>query len=296
MPGSRAATISSDAATSGRIVAMRVELLLRRFEPDDLDPRVLRRLGEELVDLRQIERFALGFALRGERSARPETRVSNGARIRPDSLGRQQASRSARGPPALSRPPNVSWSRSSALASIAAVMLAFSIESMGPPSSVATTFGALDHLRRAPGDLERGIVGRMDRAEQVGGRETRLVDPPEQAVGVDEIVGARRLGRGQPLDAREDPRRGKPRASRPARARGQRRREAMRKAPAPIAATTLTASSAPLLRSGGSRPFVSRRSARGRVGRIFSCKLTRLIRRQIDRAVASASASSRSAY
>ena len=43
-------------------------------------------------------------------------------------------------------------------------------------------------------------------------------------------------------------------------------------------------------------PLVSSRSARGRVGRMFSCRLTRLMRRQIERAVASASASSRSAY
>ena len=54
--------------------------------------------------------------------------------------------------------------------------------------------GPRDHKRGASGDIERGIVGRMDRAEQVRRRETWLVDPPEQAVGVEEIVGARRLG------------------------------------------------------------------------------------------------------
>ena len=42
------------------------ELFLRRFKSNDLYPQVSRRLGEKLVDLGQIERFALRFAL-GER-------------------------------------------------------------------------------------------------------------------------------------------------------------------------------------------------------------------------------------
>ena len=39
------------------------ELFLRRFKSDDLHPQVSRRLGEKLIDLGQIERFALRFAL-----------------------------------------------------------------------------------------------------------------------------------------------------------------------------------------------------------------------------------------
>jgi hypothetical protein len=43
----------------------------------------------------------------------------------------------------------------------------------------------------------------MDRAEKVRGREIGFFNSPEQAVGVDEIAGARRLGRRKPFDVCE---------------------------------------------------------------------------------------------
>ena len=39
--------------------------------------------------------------------------------------------------------------------------------------------------------------------KRVGGRETRLLDAPEQPVAVDEIVRARDLGRSEPLNLGE---------------------------------------------------------------------------------------------
>ena len=39
----------------------------------------------------------------------------------------------------------------------------------------------------------------MDRAEESGGGETGLRDPPEQPVGIDEIVGPRRIST-NPID------------------------------------------------------------------------------------------------
>ena len=63
--------------------------------------------------------------------------------------------------------------------------------------------GAVDRLRGAARDLERGLVGRMNGAEESGGRKARLLDAPEQPVAVDEIVRARGLGRGEPLNLGE---------------------------------------------------------------------------------------------
>ena len=192
-------------------------------------------------------------------------------------------------------PSNVSWSRSSALASIAAVILAFSITSIGPPSSVATIFASLisSAARRAISSAES--VGGMDRAEKIGGFEARFVDPPQEAIGIEEVVGARGLGRGEPLDVGERV------AVTGLGGRGLRRRKAQQAdKPRAEAECQSPHRAHSFLRATSSirwlAPFVKRRSARGRVGRIFSCRLTRLMRRQIDRAVASASASPRSAY
>ena len=60
--------------------------------------------------------------------------------------------------------------------------------------------GAVDRLRRAPGDFERRLVGRMDGAEEKGGREAGLLNAPQQAIAIDEIVRARGLSRGEPLN------------------------------------------------------------------------------------------------
>ena len=100
-------------------------------------------------------------------------------------------------------PSNVSWSRSSALASVAAVMLAFSIVSIGPAEFRRHDLGAVDRLRGATRDFERGLVGRMNGAEEVRGRKAGLLDAPEQPVAVDKIVRSRRLGRGEPFDLGE---------------------------------------------------------------------------------------------
>ena len=53
------------------------ELLFRRFQSNDLHPQVPRRLGQELVDLWQIESFALRFAFgeRGQDSQEPGLQV-----------------------------------------------------------------------------------------------------------------------------------------------------------------------------------------------------------------------------
>ena len=155
--------------------------------------------------------------------------------------------------------------------------------------------GAVDRLRGAPGDFERGLVGRMNGAEESGGRETGLLDAPQQSVAVDEIVRSRRLGRGEPVDLGEigaltglgrlRVRRGKRESADKEYAGAQRR--SPNHAHSFLSATSSIRWLAPLVRS---------KSARGRVGRMFSCRLTRLMRRQIERAVASASASLRSAY
>ena len=154
--------------------------------------------------------------------------------------------------------------------------------------------GALDQLGRASGDFERGIVGRMDRAEKVGGRQSWLLDPPHEAIGVDEIVGARRLGRREPFDMR------KVGAATSLGRLGLRERDCQKAEKESAGAGRSPHHAHSFLKATSSirwlAPFVKRRSARGRVGRMFSCRLTRLIRRQIDRAVASASASLRSAY
>ena len=63
--------------------------------------------------------------------------------------------------------------------------------------------GAVDRLRGAPGDFERQLVGRMDGAEEIGGRKAGLLDTPQQSVAIDEIVRARRLGGGEPLNLGE---------------------------------------------------------------------------------------------
>src|ERR1700751_5062936 len=45
--------------------------------------------------------------------------------------------------------------------------------------------GAFNRLRSAAGDLKRGLVGRVNGAEEVGWRNARLLDAPEQSVAVD---------------------------------------------------------------------------------------------------------------
>ena len=62
-------------------------------------------------------------------------------------------------------------------------------------------------------------------------------------------------------------------------------------ASSPKSSAGVTACAAPLPRPRELSPFFRMRSARGRVGRIFSCRLTRLMRFQIDVAVATACSS-----
>ena len=273
----------------------RVELLLRRFKSNDLHAFVFRRLSEKLVDLRQIERFAFRFAGRNRSQDGEKPGLQVVGEFSRDSQAAQRISRFPRGPPGAMAPSNVSWSRSSAFASVAAVMLAFSDGIHRPAEFGRHNLGAVDELCGAPGDFERELVGRMNCAEEVRRRKTGLLDAPHEAVAVYKIVRSRRTGCGEPLDLGEiraltGPGR---------RGRGKRKREdaekecagAQRRSPDhPHSFLNATSSIRWLA------PFLSSKSARGRVGRIFSCRLTRLIRRQIERAVASASASSRSAY
>src|SRR5208283_2312642 len=99
-----------------------------------------------------------------------------------------------------------------------------------------------------------------------------------EALGVDEIVGARRLGCPEPFDMREI------RAETGLGRLGLGEREGQ-KAEKPCAGAGRQSPhhAHSFLKATSSirwlAPFVSRRSARGRVGRIFSCRLTRLIRR-----------------
>ncbi len=155
--------------------------------------------------------------------------------------------------------------------------------------------GAVDRLRGATRDLEDGFVGRMNGAEESGGRKARLLDAPQQPVAIDEVVRARGLGRGEPLNLGEirtltglrrlGVRQGK-------RERADQECRGAQRQSTHDAHSFLSATSSILWLA----PFVRSKSARGRVGRMFSCRLTRLMRRQMERAVASASASLRSAY
>ena len=262
--------------------------------PTTVTPEIFRRLGEQLVDLRQIERLPLGFARRqrsqgGEKPGFQMVREFNRIAVgRNENLHRLAVFRR-----------NDSLER---------VMVA--IERLGehrgrdvglfdhvdrPAELGRNNLCVLDQLGRPPRDFERGVVGRMDRAEKIGRFEARFIDPPQEAIGIEEVVGARGLGRGEPLDA------GERRALTGLGSRGLRRRKAQQ-ADKPRAETGRQSlhHAHSFLRATSSirwlAPLVRRRSARGRVGRIFSCRLTRLMRRQIDRAVASASTSSRSAY
>ena len=122
--------------------------------------------------------------------------------------------------------------------------------------------GAVDRLRGATRHFERRLVGRMNGAEEIRGRETGLLDAPEQSVAIDEIVRSRRLGCGKPLNLGEI--RALTGLGGSACAR-ESVRAPIKNAQALSANrhNTLTAFSAPLLRFGGSRPWsgASRRAA-----------------------------------
>ena len=156
--------------------------------------------------------------------------------------------------------------------------------------------GAGDPLRRPARQRDRRFVGRMDCAVKIGRLQSRLVDPPEDPLRVDEVVRAPGPGRGQSRDTAQILAVADRRPS-----GGGGRRETQEKSKSAKGENRPHRLPTHSFRSATSSmrwlaPFVNKRSARGRVGRIFSCRLTRLILRQIERAVASASSSSRSAY
>ncbi len=47
-----------------------------------------------------------------------------------------------------------------------------------------------DEFGRAARERDGALVGRVDRAEEIGRREPLAFDAPEQTLGIDEIVGA----------------------------------------------------------------------------------------------------------
>src|SRR5579872_3428491 len=267
-----------------------VELLADRFEAYDLHPRFFRGQGQELVDLRQIAGFARRFAggRRGQHGQEPRLQMVR-------EFGR------------VSEAPDEGvdllaiFGRDDALERVTVAIERLGQRRRGdvglvdeverPAELGRQDLRSPDRLRGAPCDFERRLVGRVDRAEEKGGGKAGFGDAPQKAVSVDEIVRPRGLSRCESLNL------GKVRAltglGRPGSCEGKEGAEKARtRANTNDPHSFLSATSSIRWLA----PLVKSKSARGRVGRIFSCRLTRLMRRQIERPVASASASSRSAY
>ena len=172
----------------------RFELLLGSLERNDGDAGVLGLLREKLVHLRQIERLAARLAGRRRRQDDEEPQFQVARELdriaeRPDSRRDRRAICGRR----VGEGVMVAIERARDQGG-ADLGLLNGVER-------AAEFGdddlrLRDRLGRPPRQRKRVVVRRVDRPEEVRGRQGPLVDSPEEAVGVDKVVRSlrQRLG------------------------------------------------------------------------------------------------------
>ena len=164
-------------------------------------PAAFALLREGLVDLRQIERLALGFALRRSGQDREEPKLE---------MVRERDRIAALAEHGL----DVGAILGGDLDKGVVVVVQRPGKHLGADPGLLhrvdrtaelgdDDLRAGDRLGRPPRRGQRVVICRMDRAEEVRGRQGSLVDPPKKSIGVEEVVGAARLGFGEAGDVAE---------------------------------------------------------------------------------------------